>query len=85
MVEHDKSLFVAGQKQTAKAVRSGQAAEVFLAQDAAPRVVEGIRVLCEREGIALSTVATMKELGKRCGIDTGAAAAARLKAQPDKA
>ena len=49
---------------------------VYLAENADPAVTEPLAVLCQTQGIPLTWVKTMAELGKACGIDVGAAAAA---------
>lgn len=68
-----------GTKQTAKAVEKGLAVIVFVASDADERVTSPLRLLCSQKGIPLEAEATMAELGKACGIEVGAAAAAALK------
>jgi large subunit ribosomal protein L7A len=70
---------VVGTKQTARAVESGQAALVFLAEDADDYIKRRIRQLCEDHGVSIERVDTMKELGEMCGIQVGAATAAVLK------
>ncbi|MCF6097701.1 ribosomal L7Ae/L30e/S12e/Gadd45 family protein [Thermovorax subterraneus] len=70
-----------GTKQTLKAVEKGQAAVVFIAEDAEEHVVAGLKELCRAKGIEIVPVATMKELGEACGIDVGAASAAILNQQ----
>jgi large subunit ribosomal protein L7A len=65
-----------GMKQTMKAVELGNAVEVFVAQDADPRMVSRIVQLCSQKGIMLTQVDTMRALGKACGIEVGAAMAA---------
>lgn len=65
-----------GTKQTMKAVEQGLAAEVFVAKDADPRIVSRIVQLCEQYNVKLTYVATMRDLGKACGIEVGAAMAA---------
>lgn len=68
-----------GTKQTLKAVEKGLADMVFVARDADERVVSPIRALCSQKGVLLEEVATMIELGRACGIEVGAAAAAACK------
>jgi large subunit ribosomal protein L7A len=65
-----------GTKQTMKAVELGRAVEVFVAQDADPRMVTRIIQLCEQQSVKLTLVDTMQNLGKACGIEVGAAMAA---------
>jgi len=68
-----------GAKQTTKAIERGQAEIVFIADDAENWVTQPVRELCEQKGVTVVVVPTMQELGKACGIDVGAAAAAVLK------
>lgn len=70
-----------GAKQTKKAIEQGIATQVFVAEDADPRVTEPIITLCKEKGIAAERVDSMKKLGKACGIEVGAATAAILKEQ----
>jgi large subunit ribosomal protein L7A len=65
-----------GVKQVGRALRSGQATFVCLAQDADPKVTEPIALLCEKQSIPMEWVTTMAELGKACGIAVGSAVAA---------
>ncbi len=67
---------VIGTKQTMKAVEHGKAVEVFVAQDADPRMVNRIVQLCSQKGVKLTKVDTMRNLGRTCGIEVGAAMAA---------
>lgn len=69
-----------GTKQTLKIVEQGLAAEVYVAEDADARVTSKIIALCEKQGIKLTYVATMRELGKACGIEVGASAVAVVNA-----
>lgn len=68
-----------GIKQTMKSLLAGKAAEVFLAQDAEPSLLEALRELALANGVPQTPVPTMRELGKRCGIQVPTAAAARLR------
>ncbi len=74
-----KAQLVVGAKQLKKALLSGRARRVFLAKDADPAVTEPIARLCREARVEASWVPTMTMLGKACGIDVGAAAAATLK------
>lgn len=67
---------VVGAKQLRKAVVSGKAGYVFLAENADPSVTEPLQTLCAEHQIQITWVPTMAELGKACGIEVGAAAAA---------
>jgi len=65
-----------GTKQTQRCLEQGAAAEVFVAQDADPRVTQKIVALCGKMGVQVTRVESMKQLGKACGIEVGAAVAA---------
>ncbi|MEW9031129.1 MAG: 50S ribosomal protein L7ae-like protein [Planifilum fimeticola] len=77
-VKEAKSLLI-GTKQTKKAIEQGKVQEVVVAQDADQHVISPVVSMCRNRGIAVSYVDSMKELGKACGIEVGAATAAILK------
>jgi len=70
---------VIGTKQTKKAIEQGKAQEVIVAKDADDKVTAPIISMCRDRGIAVVPVDSMRELGKACGIEVGAAAVAILK------
>ena len=70
---------IVGIKQLKKALAADQAAKVFLARDADPKLTGPIAESCRKGGVAVEEVPTMAELGKACGIEVGAAVAALLK------
>ena len=67
---------VVGAKQLKKALLTGRANHVFLAQNADPALTEPIEALCLQNKIKCVWVPNMTDLGHACGIDVGAAAAA---------
>ena len=67
---------VVGTKQLKKAVKAGRARYVFLAENADPYVTEPLEALCTANHIQFTWVPSMAELGRVCGIEVGAAAAA---------
>ena len=69
---------VVGAKQLKKAVRNDRAKYVFLAENADPAVTEPLAKLCAENHIPITWVASMADLGRACGIEVGAAAAAIL-------
>ena len=69
---------VVGVKQVRRAVDSGRALKVFLAQDAEERVTVPIAALCAEKGIPVETGFSMTDLGRACGISVGAAVAATV-------
>ena len=70
---------VAGIKQVRRALESGSAARVYIAQDADPRLLQPLVQRAVDLRVPVEQVPTMKELGRRCGISVGAAVAARLR------
>ncbi|MDK2798831.1 MAG: large subunit ribosomal protein [Clostridiales bacterium] len=66
---------VVGIKQAKKAIQNGSAKKVFIAKDAEERVICPIKELCLNKPFEVEYVNSMKELGKACGIDVGAAVA----------
>ena len=68
--------FVVGSKQLRKALQSGRAAYVYLAENADPAITDPLEQMCGKENIQITWVPTMAELGRVCGIEVGAAAAA---------
>jgi len=72
--------FIVGTKQLRKQLERGGVRQVFLAQDADPAITMPLEALCVQKGIECIWVKHMLELGKRCGIDVGAAAAALVAA-----
>ncbi len=73
-----ESQVMIGTKQTTRMVELGKAAEVFIARDADPRITAKVVNLCRKMSVKLSYVDTMKQLGKACGIEVGAAMVAVL-------
>jgi len=66
---------VIGVKQTTKVLTSGQAKVIFVAKDAEQHVVRRIIQLATEHEVEIIFVDTMKELGRACNIDVGAATA----------
>ena len=69
---------VVGSKQLRKALQAGRAEYVYLAENADPAITEPIEEMCGKLHIQITWVRTMAELGQKCGIEVGAAAAAVL-------
>lgn len=67
---------VVGVKQLRKALLAGRAREVYFAENADPALLEPIRELCSQKRIQITWVPGMTELGRACGIEVSAAAAA---------
>ena len=69
---------VVGAKQLRKALNSGLATKVYLAQNADPAITEPIEALCKLNCVECAWVKSMTDLGHACGIEVGAAAAAAI-------
>ena len=69
---------VVGAKQIRKALNAGSVSRVYLAQNADPALTEPIEALCQRCGVDCTWVRSKTELGRACGIEVGAAAAAAV-------
>ena len=67
-----------GLKQLRKALENGKAKFVFLAQNADPALTEPIATLCQQNQVSYTWVRSMADLGRACGIEVGAAAAAAV-------
>lgn len=70
---------IVGTKQLRKALNRSGVRRVYLAQDADPAITAPLEDLCIRNGVPCSWVRRMLDLGRACGIDVGAAAAAVAK------
>ena len=73
----EKKLAV-GARQLKKALEAGKTEMVFLADNADPSITEPIAELCRRQEATVFWVRTMEDLGRACGIEVGAAAAAAV-------
>ena len=71
-----KMKVVVGTKQLKKALVNGRARYVFLAENADPAITEMLGQMCSQYHIQTAWVPSMSELGRACGIEVGAAAAA---------
>ena len=69
---------VVGVKQLRKALLSDKARLVCLAENAEPALTEPIEALCQQKNVEYAWVASMTDLGRACGIEVGAAAAAAV-------
>lgn len=74
--DHKTDKVVVGAKQLRKAVASGRASRVYLAKDADPSLVEPLQALCVEHHIQITWVPDRNALGRACGIEVAAAAAA---------
>ena len=69
---------VVGVKQLRKALNSGRAKQVFLAENADPAIIAPLEELCKKNHVSYAWVPSMQDLGRACGIEVGAAAAAAV-------
>ena len=69
---------VVGLKQLRKALEKGGVRSVYFAKDADTAITEPLIALCRENKVSASWCASMAALGKACGIDVGASAAAIL-------
>ena len=67
---------IVGAKQLRKALNRGLVQMACLAENADPAITEPIEALCLENRIQCIWVPTMEDLGRACGIEVGAAAAA---------
>ena len=74
----DRRKVVVGSKQLRKALDRGTVRFVVLARNADPAITEPIEAICRFNDVPCHWVASMQELGKACGIDVGASAAAAV-------
>ena len=70
--------FVVGVKQLRKALNSGRARQVFFAENADPALIAPLEELCKQNHVSYVWVHSMQDLGRACGIEVGAAAAAAI-------
>ena len=70
---------VVGAKQVRRALASGKAARIYIAQVADPQMLQPLVQQAVNLRVPVEQVASMKLLGSQCGIAVGAAVAAVLK------
>lgn len=75
----DPAKRVVGLKQVLRAVKSGQAATVYLCRDADEFIYRQVETACEEHGVPIVPEDSMEALGKACRIAVKTATAAILK------
>jgi large subunit ribosomal protein L7A len=70
---------VVGLKQVLRAVKAGQAKEVYLCKDADEFIYRQVESVCEEHGVPVIPLDSMEALGKACLIAVKTATAAILK------
>ena len=78
LAEFDHHSVVVGSKQLRKALEQGRVTFVVLARDADPAITEPIEAICRQKHIRCAWIRSKKDLGRHCGIDVAAAAAAAV-------
>ena len=78
LTDLNKKQIVVGVKQLRKALKNDRAQRVFLAENADPALTEPLALMCEEKQIPITWVSSMADLGRACGIEVGAAAAATV-------
>ena len=71
---------VVGTRRLLRAIRSGEIAEAYIAQDADLYIVRQVRQACNEAGVRMVEVPTMKDLGQACGVEVKTASAGLKKA-----
>ncbi|MFS1516757.1 50S ribosomal protein L7ae-like protein [Bacillus sp. SCS-151] len=67
---------IIGTKQTVKALKSEAVKEVIVAADADERIISKIMYVAKANDVPINKVDSMKQLGRACGIEVGAATVA---------
>ncbi|PGT81265.1 MULTISPECIES: 50S ribosomal protein L7ae-like protein [Bacillaceae] len=70
---------IVGTKQSVKALMNNEVKEIIIAEDADYRIIQKVIQTAETQKVPLTTVSSMKKLGKACGIEVGAAAVAIIR------
>lgn len=70
--------FIVGARQLRKALARRSVDRVFLARDADPAITAPLEELSRQQGVACVWVDKMSDLGRACGIEVDAAAAATV-------
>lgn len=72
---------IVGMKQVLRALEMDTISAVYLADDAETRIRERIEAACAAHAVPVRHVPSMRELGRTCGIDVGAACAGVVRAR----
>ncbi len=71
-----KEQLIIGTKQTLKAIRDGEVAEVVIAADVDQNITNKVSQLAHEMNVPCIRVDSKEQLGKACGIDVGTATVA---------
>ena len=66
---------VVGTRRLLRAIESGEIAEAYIGADADLFIVRQVREACNKAGVRMVEVPSMKELGQACGVEVRTAAA----------
>ncbi len=70
---------VVGLKQSTKALKQDKVKVLYVAEDADIHLIQHLKDIANEKNVQVISINSMRELGKACGIDVGAAVAATLK------
>lgn len=76
--ELEMSHIIVGTKQLRKRLDRGGVRRVYLARNADPAITAPLEAQCIQLGVEVTWVRSMQDLGRACGIEVGAAAAATV-------
>lgn len=79
MIERLVGNKVTGIKQATKSLKNGLGKTLYVAKDAEEQLTRPIIDLAVSMGVEIIYIKTMKDLGRLCGIDVGAAVTLLLK------
>ncbi len=74
-----KDKLVVGLKQSVKAISSGLAKNIYIANNTDPVIVSDLEKTATENNVQIIYVDTMKELGTMCGIGVGASCAVTIR------
>ena len=70
---------VVGTRRLVRAILAGEVSEAYIAQDADLFIVRQVKDACNKSGVRMVEVDSMKKLGEACGVDVKTASAGILK------
>jgi large subunit ribosomal protein L7A len=79
MIERLVGKKVTGIKQSTKSLKNGLGKTLYVAEDAEEQLTRTVIDLASLMGVEIVYIKTMKDLGRLCGIDVGAAVTLLLK------
>lgn len=70
---------VVGTRRLVRGILAGEVSEAYIAQDADLFIVRQVKDACNKAGVRMVEVESMKQLGEACGVDVKTASAGILK------